>query len=314
LRNGDPVRLAGVEVGKIRDIRIDDGRILIDFYVEEGTTLREDSVAAIRQTNLLGGQVLGLDVGSPTNEVLPPGSVVQTQEGTNIDELVNNLDRNQERVLGVLGDILEETRGPFVDAMTRVDEIVQRIDEGEGTLGQMVNDPRLYHDLQGAAANLNAVLHRIENGEGSLGRLMTDDALYTDASKMIANLREVTDRVREGEGTMGRLLTDDGLYNNASDALAGVRDIAAKANAGTGTLGKLVNDEALYTEAHGALARINSIAAKIDDGQGTMGRLVNEDDLYRDARTTLNKVEKTVDGMADTGPLSALGVVLGTLF
>jgi phospholipid/cholesterol/gamma-HCH transport system substrate-binding protein len=45
-----------------------------------------------------------------------------------------------------------------------------------------------------------------------------------------------------------------------------------------------------------------------------LGRLVNEDDLYRDAKTTLHKVEKAVDGISDTGPLSALGVVLGTLF
>ncbi|NIQ12751.1 MAG: MCE family protein, partial [Gammaproteobacteria bacterium] len=51
-----------------------------------------------------------------------------------------------------------------------------------------------------------------------------------------------------------------------------------------------------------------------DEGQGTLGRLVNEDDLYRDAKTTLHKVEKSVDGISDTGPLSALGVVLGTLF
>jgi phospholipid/cholesterol/gamma-HCH transport system substrate-binding protein len=62
------------------------------------------------------------------------------------------------------------------------------------------------------------------------------------------------------------------------------------------------------------MARVNSIATKIDEGQGTLGKLVNEDDIYRDAKTTLHKVEKSVDGISDTGPLSALGVVLGTLF
>jgi phospholipid/cholesterol/gamma-HCH transport system substrate-binding protein len=62
------------------------------------------------------------------------------------------------------------------------------------------------------------------------------------------------------------------------------------------------------------MQRINSIAAKIDDGKGTIGRLVNEDDLYRDAKTTLHKVEKAVDGLSDQGPMSALGVVVGTLF
>jgi phospholipid/cholesterol/gamma-HCH transport system substrate-binding protein len=75
-----------------------------------------------------------------------------------------------------------------------------------------------------------------------------------------------------------------------------------------------MHDDELYDNVRDSMVRINSIAVKIDDGHGTLGRLVNEDDLYQDAKTTLHKVEKSVDGISDTGPLSALGVVLGTLF
>jgi phospholipid/cholesterol/gamma-HCH transport system substrate-binding protein len=96
--------------------------------------------------------------------------------------------------------------------------------------------------------------------------------------------------------------------------MANVRTVTDKVASGEGTLGKLVSDEELYREVRESAGRINSIATKIDEGQGTLGRLINEEDLYRDAKTTLHKVEKTVDGMGDTGPLSALGVVLGTLF
>jgi len=311
---GDPVRMAGVEVGKIRRIGIEESRVRVDFYVVDGTRLKADSVATIRQTNLLGGQFLGLDFGSEQADLLPPGSAVQTREGANVDQLIANLDRNQERVLGALGDMLEESRGPFVEAMTQLDSIVRKIDQGEGTLGRLVNDPSLYNEVQKAANNLKTILARIERGEGSLGRMLTDASLYDNASRSLANLGEITERVKEGKGTVGRLFADDALYSSASDALANIRDISAKANDGVGTLGKLVNDEALYDETRGAMARVNSIAAKIDEGQGTLGKLVNEDDLYRDAKTTLHKVEKTVDGLSDQGPLSALGIVVGTLF
>ena len=93
-----------------------------------------------------------------------------------------------------------------------------------------------------------------------------------------------------------------------------LKTLLGKVSRGEGTLGKLVNEDELYQDVREGVGRINSITTKIDEGQGTIGRLVNEDDLYRDAKTTLHKVEKTVDGMSDTGPLSALGVVLGTLF
>lgn len=311
---GDSVRLAGVEVGKIKTVGIEDNKVRIDFYVVGGTRIKEDSVAMIRQTNLLGGQFLGLDFGSEQSKELPPGSAVRTREGANIDQLITNLDRNQERVLGALGDMVEESRGPFVDTMTQIDNITRKIDQGEGTLGRIVNDPALYEEAQNAASNLQEILARIERGEGSLGRMVNDTALYDNAALSLANLSEITGRVKDGKGSVGRLFAEDDLYVNASDALANIRDVSAKANNGTGSLGKLVNDDALYDEARDSMQRINSIAAKIDDGKGTLGMLVNEDDLYRDAKTTIHKVEKAVDGLSDQGPLSALGVVVGTLF
>lgn len=314
IQPGDPVRQAGVGVGKIKGITIEDSRVRIDFYVTEGTVVRDDSEAQIRQTNLLGGQFLGLTFGSELGKPLPPGSTVPGRESANIDELITSFDRNQERVFGALGDLVQETREPLVGAVTRMDSIISKIDEGEGTLGRLVNEPALYDEVKGAMAGLNSTLTRIEQGEGTLGRLMNDDTLYTEATATVANLRQISDRIKEGQGSVGKLIVEDTFYDNASDALANIRDISAKANDGTGTLGLLVNDDTLYHEATGTMTRINSIAAKIDEGDGSLGRLVNEDDLYRDAKTTLHKVEKAVDGMSDTGPLQAMGVVIGTLF
>jgi phospholipid/cholesterol/gamma-HCH transport system substrate-binding protein len=314
IRAGDPVRLAGVEVGKVDSIDLEESRVVVKFGVEEGTTIRKDSIAEIRQANLLGGQFLGITFGSESSPVLPSDSALQSREGVNIDQLITNIDRNQERVLGALGDLIEETKGPLAVTVGQVENIVRKIDQGDGTLGRLVNDPRLYDDIQFIAGDLKIILDRLEKGEGTLGRLLTDPSLYDEANSTVANLRIISDRVREGKGSVGRLFADEGLYDNASDALANIRDISDKANRGTGTLGKLVNDDSLYDEARGTMTNLNSITKKIDGGEGTLGRLVNEDDIYRDAKTTLNKVEKAVDGISDTGPLSALGVVLGTLF
>ncbi len=314
IKVGDPVRMAGVEVGKIRAIGIDDQKVRIDFYVVEGTRVREDSIAEIRQTNLLGGQFLGLTFGSEDSPELPSRSAIPSRERVNVDQLITNLDRNQERVLGELGELIKESREPFAEAIALLENVARKIDEGKGTLGLMINDPRLYEEVQGTVAGLRTILGRLERGEGSLGRLLHDPELYDDAAATVANLRKISGRISEGQGTLGKLFMDDAIYDNASETLAQIRDISTKINEGNGTLGLLVNDEALYQQTRQAMERINSIAAKIDEGQGTVGRLINEDDLYREAKTTLHKVEKTVDGMTDTGPLSALGVVLGTLF
>lgn len=314
LRAGDPVRVAGVDAGKVRRIGLADNKVRVDFYVTDPTVVRADSLAEIRQTNLLGGVFLGLDFGSPDRPVLPIESEVRTREGTNVDQLISNIDRNQDRVLRPLGDLVEESREPLADAIRRLENITVKIDEGQGTIGLLVNDPGLYNQVTTLSSRLNTLLVKLERGDGTLGRLLADPALYNNLNQTAANLNQVSEQVKSGKGTLGKLVNDERFYDEATGALANVRTITGKIGAGEGTLGKLVNEDALYNDVREGVGRINSIAGKIDEGSGTLGRLVNEDDLYRDAKTTLHKVEKTVDGMSDTGPLSALGVVLGTLF
>jgi len=314
IKVGDPVRMAGVEVGKIKDISIDGERVRIDFLVADNTKIKADSIVQVRQTNLLGGQFLGISFGSAESEALAPDSTVLTHETTNVDELITSLNRNQERVLSKLADFIEETRGPLTRVSIHLETIAGKISNGEGTLGRMINDPALYNDLTAAVGSLNSVLKKVENGEGTMGRLLNDPALYDELASVAKDLRSVSDRLAAGEGTIGRLLTEDQPYDDLVSVLGNAKEISDRLKNGEGSLGKMLVDDALYKDASAALARLHSIATKIDEGQGTVGRLVNEDDLYKEAKTTIHKVEKTMDGMGDTGPLSTLGVVLGTLF
>src|SRR5512138_609137 len=73
LKVGDPVKLVGVDVGKIKRVKIMDEKVQIDFEVEPGTRIKTDTVAGLRLTNLLGGQFLGLSLGSPKAPLLEPG-------------------------------------------------------------------------------------------------------------------------------------------------------------------------------------------------------------------------------------------------
>lgn len=314
LKVGDPVRIAGVDAGKVEKIGLEGNHARVDFFVNREGSVREDTLAQIRQTNMLGGVYLGLDFGTPESKVLPPGSQVRTEDSTNLDQLITNLDRNQDRVLRPLGDLVDESREPLTEAINRLESIVTKIDKGEGTLGRLVNNPALYDEISAVSTRLNLLLTRLENGKGTLGKLIADPTLYDNLNHTLVNLAELSDQIKSGEGTLGKLLVDDRLYDEASQAVANLNEITTKVNQGKGSLGKLLHDDALYDNVRDSMARVNSIAAKIDDGHGTLGRLVNEDDLYSDAKTTLHKVEKAVDGISDTGPLSALGVVLGTLF
>ncbi|HEY6008187.1 MAG TPA: MlaD family protein [Geobacteraceae bacterium] len=308
LKIGDPVRLAGVDVGRITQITVLEDKVQIDFEVKPGTRIKTDTVAGLRLTNLLGGQFLGLSLGSPSAPLLPPGETVTGKESANIDvivenvsdltkdakKLINELNTNQNEVMHKLSAILDENRGNLRDAIASFDSITGKFDRGEGSLAMLLNDKALYANARDATAELRDVSAKINRGEGTIGKLVNDDAIYKDARTTL---------------------------NTINDGMKDVREIAAKINKGEGTLGKLVHDDALYEDARGALSSISDgmkdvkeIAAKINKGEGTLGKLVNDDSLYRDTSAAMKKVERAADGLADSGPISVLGSIIGTLF
>ena len=308
LKSGDPVRLAGVDVGKITKIVVLSDKIEIDFEVKPGTQIRTDTVAGLRLTNLLGGQFLGLSFGTPGSPLLPPGSVVTGKDVANIDIIVDNvsdlakdfkalivsLNKNQEDVLHKVSNILDDNRMNLKGTIANMNSITEKLDRGDGSLALLLNDKKLYSDASAAMANFNGVAGKIARGEGTLGKLVNDDTFYRDASSLVADLK------------VGVKDLNAGMRN--------VNEISTKINKGEGTIGKLVNDDALYNQLRDATKDVGEIAHKVNSGQGTIGRLVNEDNLYRDTTATLKKAERAMEGLGDTGPISVLGSIIGTLF
>jgi phospholipid/cholesterol/gamma-HCH transport system substrate-binding protein len=93
-----------------------------------------------------------------------------------------------------------------------------------------------------------------------------------------------------------------------------VRGLVDGINNGKGTLGKLTKDEALYTETTAAMTNLREILQKMNQGQGTVGKLINDDSFLKNAKLSLQKLDKATDGLEDQGPLSILGLVIGSLF
>jgi len=301
LKVGDPVRLSGVDVGKITTITILDDKIQIDFEVKPGTKIRTDSVAGLRLTNLLGGQFLGITFGSPNAPLLEPGGTVKGKDVANIDIIVDNV-----------SDLTK-------DAKKFIEELNKNQNEVMHKISGILDDNRA--NLRDSIANLNSITTKFDRGEGSLALLLNDKALYNNTNETTTYLKDITGKISRGEGSVGKLVNDDAFYNDAKvamsdirDSMKDVKDIASKINKGEGTMGKLVNDEALYTELRDASKNISEISRKINDGQGTLGKLVNEDGLYRDTTAAMKKVEKAAEGLGDSGPISVIGSIIGTLF
>ncbi len=308
LKVGDPVRLAGVNVGKINSISVLDSNVEIIFEVAPGTKIKTDTVASLRLTNLLGGQFLSLSFGSPGADALEAGKIVKGKDSANIDvivdtvsdavkdakTLITSLNKNQNEVMKKISTILDDNRANLADSIANFKNITAKIDNGEGSLALLLNDNKLYSTLSSAGESINSLSTKLDKGEGTLGKLINDPSLYNDMKIVIGDVK-------------------DGAVN-MNAGFKEIREVAEKINRGEGTLGKFVKDDSVYTDIKETSKNLNEISRKINSGEGTLGKLINEDKLYRDTTATMKKVEKAAEGIGDTGPISVIGSIVGKLF
>jgi phospholipid/cholesterol/gamma-HCH transport system substrate-binding protein len=330
LKLGDPVRLAGVDVGNVRDIQVIGARVEVTFRVKPGTPIKTDSIATIKLTSLLGTNFVDVTFGSPAAQIAPPGSLLQSAEPPDLNTLLARLN-DAAGDIQTLSKQLNEGMGksfePITSAFQSMDRIAKQIEKGQGTLGKLISNDDLYREIQGIATNMNKLSQQLARGEGTLGKLASDDGLYNDLRSLTADLKvasqglsRIAKDVESGKGTLGKLVKDETLYNEAKstltqakEALGGLQTMSRRITEGKGTLGRLLNDDALYTDMHGAVASLNNIMKKVERGEGTLGKLLTDDSLYFTTKDNLKRVGKAADQLREQGPLSIIGIGIQAL-
>ena len=170
------------------------------------------------------------------------------------------------------------------------------------------------------------------NAQGGPGIVAKIDQLVTENRESIkettANLQSITDKVNKGDGTLGKLINDPKLHDDLVSTLADIKQGAADAKsfianaqtildevkAGKGTLGALVFDQKAGDDIKATIATLREVSDKIGRGEGTLGKLLNDDSILRDAQAIMKKADRALDGLDDTGPITAVGVIANGLF
>jgi phospholipid/cholesterol/gamma-HCH transport system substrate-binding protein len=294
LRRGSEVRLAGVRIGKVDDVRLlppsDNPRDKVEasFSIDSEIDgrpatdlIRRDSKALLASPSILGAEkVINLTPGTALGEhvqdgdTIPPGD----ESGT-----VQALTTSGTQLMDQLNDLSKQFT-----------EISGKINQGQGTIGRFVNDEAFYNNLNSTVRDVNEVVRQIQSGRGSAGQFVNDPALYNNLTEVSRSLQEIADGLRQGRGTAGKLLTDDAIYNEARGAIARLNRsvdnidlIVNDLRQGRGTAGKLLTDDAIYNDARAAISRFNTAAERIDNvvagvqrGEGTAGKLLTDEQLY----------------------------------
>ena len=274
LKEGAPVRVAGVEVGTVTGIDFAGDRVEVTFEVTEEVQPRitDRSTAVLGSVSLLGESSVDITPSTEGTPVPEWGYVPST------------------RATGSLAEVATQaTKG--LEEATR---LVSEIRAGRGTVGKLFTDDALYKEVNAFVAAAEQVARNVGEGRGTLGRLVNDPAAGKALEASLLNLEMVTARIRAGEGSLGQLVADDALAKSVTSASANLEGITARINRGEGTAGKLVTDAELYNRLNSMADRLDKVTAALQQGEGTAGQLLHDRQLYENMNGAVSELRNLV--------------------
>jgi phospholipid/cholesterol/gamma-HCH transport system substrate-binding protein len=302
LAEGNPVKMSGVTIGVIRDIKLPfdpkqkQVEILLMIDRKFSERVRGDSRVRLKKLGLLtGDSFLDITPGSPRFPALEPGAMIPAQRQADVDALISS------------GEDLVDN---FVQISYSLKNILQRIDRGEGLLGELTTAPetkqRLTDTVLTTLNKTNAALTHIESGKGTLGRLIYDDTYGKELTASLASaaksLETVTANVQRGfetnEGLVPALVNDPAakarfyeVVENLRLTSANLAAFTAAAQKGEGLVPRLLNDKEYGDQALAEFTllvrQLNAVVAKINNGEGTAGKIISDPSLYESVNDIL---------------------------
>jgi phospholipid/cholesterol/gamma-HCH transport system substrate-binding protein len=214
LQPGNNVRLSGVNVGTVDNIRIvSDSSIQVDILIDERTRMyiKKDAIATIGTEGLMGNKAMIITPGTGGKKVIENDDTIQTAMPMNLDEIFLSLKSTIDNTSNITNDLAK---------------ITHTIQSGKGTIGRLLMDSSL-------SLNVDSTVFNLKKGSSEFKMLMVkandlDDVLLSVRKTMdnvvtiTGDVAAISGNVQAGKGVFGKLLMDT--------------------TAGNGTFGKLLMD------------------------------------------------------------------------
>lgn len=296
LKSGAPVRLSGYDIGSVSNIILasdTSGRVEVMMNIDNDVKhfIRLDSKASIETEGLVGKKIVSITPGSHEAEMISDGGIIQSISPVNIAEIIGET---------------QETMAYVKSMMKDFSEIVSKVNQGDGTIGRLINDDELYESTvtitQDADKSLNAITQRI--GEVSDFILDISDGfanIVNNVDTATANVKMLIANINNGEGVIGALISDKNSYDSVQVVIRNLVTTTEEAMIGASRFAE--NMEALkhnwlfknYFEQRGYW---DKAAYQIEIDQ-KLKELKNQNELLdQKIQEMLNLEEKTKDSQA----------------
>lgn len=238
--NGDPVKIAGVEIGKVVGFEVDEGEATISMEIQEEVDIPTNAVADIKFLNLLGQRVVNiLEPDDPASESFADGDTIplnQTRPALDLSVVFNNLrpliqSTNPEEINTVSRAILKVFKGredEFAGILGNVGELTKTLADRDQRLARLVE-------------NLDDVTAILNDQKGDIkGSLAEFTEFMETLAELTPQIERTVDNLTTASGKFGGLIERN--RTNLERDLADLATLLAIVNDNLGPLDRIAKN------------------------------------------------------------------------
>lgn len=205
------VKMAGIKVGVIDDIILEDGRAKIVVALDDDTRLTESSRVELKSDGILGDKHVELIPGKPEDAVMKSGTEIPLANGKGgLDDVMAEVSRVAKSMNELLATLNAATKQG--DETTSIGRIVKNIETITADLRDMTGENK---------EKINEIVERVRNVTKNIDTYINEESLAR-VDRSLRNIEDITNKLSKGEGTLGRLINDEQTVEELNSAISNV--------------------------------------------------------------------------------------------
>lgn len=158
-------------------------------------------------------------------------SLGSPQSQQNIQESLANI----RELTAVLKEAAVGNRGQLNRVIENLDHFTSDLSQISGDNRQALNETiRNFHvissQLERTIGALASVVEKVDQGQGTLGALVNNRQTVDDLNASLASLKDIARKIDEGKGSIGKLVNDDSTVTKIDEALTGINNYLGQAD------------------------------------------------------------------------------------
>ncbi|MDD5021147.1 MAG: MlaD family protein [Endomicrobiaceae bacterium] len=222
------VKIAGVDVGHINNIILENEKAKIILNISSGVKLYSDASATIVATGIIGTKYIEIIPGTSTNRMLKDGDTINTVGARSVEDMIANVVDQVSKVLGnVSSGINEEFFKNLSDTVKNLKKVSQTIADKEKEIAQVITNFNKFSgdlaeitsknkedirnivlEIKKVSLQLDEFMTKINKGKGTIGTLVNDEEMATELKQTISSIKTTVDELKTTFGKASHLEID----------------------------------------------------------------------------------------------------------